>query len=263
MNDISTQFIGLIPAAGHATRLKYRLGSKEIYPLTVNTENGEKIFPVCKCLLDVFSEAGINQVCLITRKDKKDIEKKLSNGKDYGVNIKYIYCDDTIGPPYTLDYAYEHIKNKYNVALGFPDILIKPKSSLNAIMQKQKKTNADVVLALIKTDTPQKMDMVVFDRNGYIQDLKIKPKETSLEWTWVFAVWSPKFSTYMHKCLKKLKYEYENSLRTECHVGTIFQLALKDNFKFEHVFIHEGELIDMGTPEDLVRIQENPEKWFS
>lgn len=262
MNNFGKQYIGLVPAAGYATRLKYRSGSKEIYPLTIETGKGRKIYPVCKCLLDTFSEAGINQVCLITRKEKKDIQKKLSNGEDYGVNIKYVYCDETFGPPYTLDYAYKHIKNKYNVALGFPDILIKPKSSLTAIMQKQKKTNADVVLALIKTDTPQKMDMVVFSDDGVIQDLDIKPRNTRLQWTWVFAVWNPKFSSYMHDCLEKLSFEYENNLRSECHVGTVFQFALKENIKFEHVFIHDGELIDMGTPEDLEKIRKNPEKWF-
>ena len=263
MDSIDREYIGLIPAAGYATRLKYQAGSKEIYPLAVKTNAGEKVFPVCKCLLDTFSEAGINQVCLITRKEKKDIEKTLSSGKEYGVNIKYLYCDETFGPPYTLDYAYEYLENKYYVALGFPDILIKPKSSLAAIMQKQKDTSADVVLALIKTNTPQKMDMVVFNEDGSIQDLDIKPSLTKLEWTWALAVWSPNFSTYMHNCLEKLAYEYKNKLRSECHVGTVFQFALRENIKFDHVFIDNGELIDMGTPEDLAKIQENPENWFN
>ncbi len=263
MKSISEKYIGLIPAAGHGSRLKIVSGSKEIYPFTFESENGKIIsHPVCKCLLDTFSQSGISNVCVITKKNKNDIEKKLSTGKEYGVNLDYIYCEDTFGPPYTLDKAYSLVKDKYHVALGFPDILIKPKSALKAIMQKQQETEAEVVLALIKTGTPKKMDMVVFDVDEKIRDLDIKPNSTTLKWTWALAVWTPSFSDYMHHCLKDLLVEYETNKRTECHVGTVFQLAFKDGIKFDHVFIHDAEIIDMGTPEDLKKIKANPRMWF-
>jgi glucose-1-phosphate thymidylyltransferase len=263
LKNINEKYIGLIPAAGHATRLKLDSGSKEIYPIAFEDGNGEKVtYPVCKCLLDTFSGAGVKNVCVITRKEKKDIEKKLSTGKEYAVSLDYLYCNDTYGPPYTLDRAYQIVKDKYFVALGFPDILIKPKSALTAIIQKQEKTEADVVLALFETDIPKKMDMVVFDVDGKIHDLDIKPSSTTLKWTWALAVWSPKFSRYMHHCLKKLLIEYETNRRTECHVGTVFQIALKDGIKFDHVFIHDGEMIDIGTPEDLIKIKKSSRMWF-
>jgi len=157
LKNINEKYIGLIPAAGHATRLKLNSGSKEIYPIAFEGGNGEKVtYPVCKCLLDIFSGAGVKNVCVITRKEKKDIEKILSSGKEYAVSLDYLYCKDTYGPPYTLDQAYKIVKDKYFVALGFPDILIKPKSALTAIIQKQEETEADVVLALFETDTPKK-----------------------------------------------------------------------------------------------------------
>jgi glucose-1-phosphate thymidylyltransferase len=263
MKNIYEKYIGLIPAAGHATRLKLNSGSKEIYPIVIESSNGKKAsYPVCKCLLDTFSGAGITNVCVITRKEKKDIEKKLSTGKEYKVSIDYIYCKETYGPPYTLDQAYQSVKDKYFVALGFPDILIKPKSALTDIIQKQEETEADIVLALFETDTPTKMDMIVFDDERRIHDLDIKPNNTTLNWTWALAVWGPKFSLYMHNCLKKLSLEYEAKKRTECHVGTVFQLALKDGIKFDHVFIHDGKMMDMGTPEDLMKIKKSPKMWF-
>jgi len=66
----------------------------------------------------------------------------------------------------------------------------------------------------------------------------------------------------MHHCLKKLLLEYEANRSTECHVGTVFQIALKDGIKFDHVFIHGGEMMDMGTPEDLIKIKKSPKMWF-
>ena len=263
MNSIADKYIGLIPAAGYATRLNMSSGSKEIYPISFEGDSGEKsTFPVCKCLLNIFATSGVNNVYIITRKEKIDIQKKLSEGDAYNINLKYLYCDDTYGPPYTLDHAYEFVKDKFYIALGFPDILLKPKSSLVRIIKKQEETNADVVLALFKTDTPNKADMVEFDDEGYVKDLNIKPNNTSLQWTWALAVWNPKFSEYMHHCLKKLSYEYETNKRTECHVGTVFKFALKDGIKFEHVFMHDGEMIDIGTPEELERIHKNSNKWF-
>ena len=263
MNSIADKYIGLIPAAGYATRLNMISGSKEIFPITSEDDFGAKaIFPVCKCLLDTFAASAVNNVYIITRKEKEDIEKKLSTGEEYKISLKYLYCNDTYGPPYTLDHAYELVKDKYYIALGFPDILIKPRSSLTDIILKQEKTNADVVLALFKTVTPKKADMVEFDDNGNIQDFKIKPNKTSLKWTWTLAVWNPKFSDYMHHCLKKLSYEYKTNMRTECHVGTVFKFALKDGIKFEYVFIHNGEMLDIGTPEDLEKIQKNSKMWF-
>lgn len=264
MNSIADKYIGLIPAAGYATRLNLNSGSKEIYPITSASNNGEKsTFPVCKCLLDIFATSGVNNVYIVTRKEKKDIQNKLSTGEEYNLTLKYIYCNDTYGPPYTLDHAYEIVKDNYYIALGFPDILLKPNSSLVEIIKKQKETNADVVLALYKTDTPKKADMVEFDEEGNIQDLNIKPINSSLEWTWTLAVWNPKFSEYMHHFLKKLAYEYKTHKRTECHVGTVFNFALKDGIKFEHVFIHDGEMLDIGTIEDLEKIQKNSNLWFT
>jgi len=263
LKSISEKYIGLIPAAGHATRLKMISGSKETYPIEIDGNNGGKTsYPVCKCLLDTYSESGVTNVCVITRKEKKDIEKILSTGNEYGVSLDYLYCEDTYGPPYTLDEAYQFVKDRYFIALGFPDILIKPKSALKAIIQRQEETGADIVLALFETTTPKKMDMIVFDAEGKIHDLDIKPNSTALKWTWALAVWSPEFSRYMHNCLKKLFHEYETNKRTECHVGTVFQIALKDGIKFDHVFIHNGKMMDMGTPEDLKKIMKNPKMWF-
>ncbi|MEJ2115591.1 MAG: dTDP-glucose pyrophosphorylase, partial [Gammaproteobacteria bacterium] len=121
---------------------------------------------------------------------------------------------------------------------------------------------ADVVLALFPTSTPQKMDMILFDDSGNIVAIDIKPMQTSLVYTWILAVWNPNFSKFMHLHLQKLYAEYESKQRSECHVGTIFQIALKEGVTFDYVLMDKGEVMDMGTPEGLSYINQQPHAWF-
>ncbi len=257
------QYIGLIPAAGNATRLQsFLTGSKEVYPFTFLDEKGLQVTnPVCKCLLDSFSETGVEKVFIVLREGKEDIPKTLGNGYEYGVDIQYIISAPTYGPPFTLDKAYEDIKNNY-VALGFPDILFKPRKAFQALIEKQQASNADVVLALFPAPNPQKMDMIQFDDSGKINAIDIKPLRTSLVYTWALAVWNPAFSKFLHLCLQKLFHEYESKQLTECHVGTVFQIALNEGITFDHVLFDKGEVLDMGTPEDLLYINQQPHVWF-
>lgn len=264
MPNVSDQYIGLIPAAGNATRLqKLLIGSKEIYSFTIRDNDGvEHSYPVCKCLLDSYYESGIKDVCIILRKEKEDIIDMLGGGEKYGVNIRYIYTEPTFGPPYTLDQAYTQVKNKY-VALGFPDILFKPRSTFKALIDKQQESNADVVLALFIAPNPHKMDMIEFDDLGKIIAIDIKPKQTSLIYTWILAVWNPTFSNFMHMSLQTLLTEFESKQHSECHVGTIFKMALEEGITFDHVVIEDGELMDIGTPEDFSKINQQPNIWFN
>lgn len=253
MRTKKIQYVGLIPAAGCATRLQNLPFSKEIYPMHVRGEGGQIYeFPVCEGLIRSYSKADINNVYMIIREGKDDICQKLGNGGQYGLDIVYLYTKKTFGPPYTLDQAYSLIHDNY-VALGFPDILFKPRHAFKQLIEKQQETNADVVLGLFHAPNPKKMDMVAFDQTGKIYSIDIKPQNTALIWTWILAVWNPDFSEFMHRSLKHLLSEFESGQRAEIHVGTVFQSALKIGMTFDFVFFDKGELIDIGTPEDLDR----------
>ncbi len=250
------KYVGLIPAAGQATRLKNLPCSKEIYLLRIHTKDGkERIQPACSCLLDSFRLANVNDITMIIRQGKEDIAKQLGDGKQYGVAIDYLYTQKPYGPPYTLDEAYSQVQGKY-IATGFPDILFTPRHAIKLLIEKQQQTKAEVVLGLFHAPDPKKMDMVAFDQAGRIESIQIKPQHTTLVWTWVLTVWSPVYTEFMHQSLQKLLNEFETKTRTECHVGTFFQLALEAGMTFEHVFFNKGELVDIGTPEDLSRVEQ-------
>ncbi len=262
MRTKKVRYTGLIPAAGRATRLQNLTCSKEIYPLHFRDKDGQDYdFPVCKCLIDSYRIADVNDIYMIIRDGKEDIRQKLGNGSQYGVEITYLYTRKYYGPPYTLDEAYPLIQDQY-VVLGFPDILFKPRYVFKQLIEKQQQTSADVVLGLFRAPNPQKMDMVSFDQTGKIEWIDIKPQQTSLVWTWTLAVWNPGFSDFMHQSLQGMLSDFESDKRTECHVGTIFQFALEKDIKFDHVFFNEGDLIDIGTPDDMRRIDQTYTKWL-
>ncbi len=262
MGHSKHRYIGLIPAAGHATRLQNLSSSKEIYSLQITDKKARQFnFPVCKCLIDSFQNAGIDDIYMIIRQGKEDIIDKLGDGEQYGVKINYLYTEYPYGPPYSLDRAYSFIENKY-VALGFPDILFKPNNVFKTLIDKQQRSNADVVLGLFRAPRPEKMDMIDIDHQGRIKSIEIKPSQTSLQWTWVIAVWNSKFSTFMHQCLYNLLNEFKTKQRNECHVGNIFQMALQKDISFDSVCFEDGDLIDIGTPEDLALVNQKYSSWL-
>ena len=257
-----SKYVGLIPAAGRATRLKNLACSKEIYPLRLRNRGGqEKIMPVCEYLIDSYRIANIDEIYTIIRVGKEDIPEQLGDGKHYGITIKYLYTENFYGPAYTLDRAYLLIQNRY-VALGFPDILFTPRHAFKSLIEKQQQTGADVVLGLFHAPYPEKMDMVKLGHSGKIESITIKPKKTTLRWTWILAVWSPVFSKFMHHGLIELQKEFDDKKRSECHVGTVFQLALREDITFDYVLFNQGELIDIGTPEDLDVINQSCPAWL-
>ena len=260
--NIENKYVGLIPAAGRASRLPNLSCSKEIYPVPASAKkNVQKLTPVSSYLIQSYKLASVNNVKMILREGKEDILEALGNGQRYGVQLSYLYTKIFYGPPYSLDAAYSDVKNKI-VAIGFPDILFTPRDAFVSLFNKQEQTQADVVLGLFVAPHPHKMDMVEFDSAGNIKCIQIKPSESSLKWTWILAVWSPVFTEFMHQSLKKLLPEFESKQRQECHVGTIFQLALEEGIRFDYVHFDDGELIDIGTPDDLHRVEHSCPDWL-
>jgi glucose-1-phosphate thymidylyltransferase len=158
--------------------------------------------------------------------------------------LAYIISGSTGGVPQTVDKAYPFIE-KHKVAFGFPDILFKPSDAMVSLLEKQQSTGADLVLGLFKATRPEKMDMVDFDSQGKLKNIIIKPKKTDLSFTWIIAVWTPVFSKFLHKYVKR--YEKTNK---ELHVGDVFREAIQAGLKTDYVKF-DGLYIDIGTPSDF------------
>ena len=103
----TNEVIGLIPCAGHATRITPLPCSKEVLPVGLGRTSEGFLRPkvVSHYLLEKMRRGGVSKAFFILRKGKWDIPQYYGNGAAVGMDLGYLVTDRTYGPPYTLDEA--------------------------------------------------------------------------------------------------------------------------------------------------------------
>lgn len=261
--SLNREIIGLIPAGGLASRLDPLPCSKEVYPVgfrEVDKERSVRPKAVCHYLLEKMRLAGAQKAYIVLRHGKWDIPSYLEDGKMLGMNLAYLMMDLPFGVPYTIDQAYPFVKDSL-VVFGFPDILFQPEAAFIDLLNRQVESEANLVIGLFPTDKPQKMDMVEIDENGKVRGIQIKPAQTSLSYTWIIAVWDFVFTDFMHNYLADIQKRYKSTAADiqikespEIFMGDIIQAGIDHNLHVESVLFSEGDCLDIGTPEDLVKV---------
>jgi glucose-1-phosphate thymidylyltransferase len=241
--------VGVAPMAGHATRLGAIAGSKEVLPVA-GTDSAAAARPVCDWLFDAFAGAGVERAFVVLRPGKWDVPATLG-AERAGVPLAYVVTPPTPSVPATLDRAFPFVREA-RVALGFPDVLALPTAALGVIAERQERTAADVVLALFPTDRPAKADMVAVDGAGRVEAIEVKPAATSLRHTWLYAVWSPAFTTFLHERLETLTADALAAGR-ELQISDVLLAAIAAGLRVEAETFADGSHLDVGTPDDLAR----------
>lgn len=259
------ELIGVIPAAGAASRLGPLPCSKELLPIGFkDKEQGSRLQlkVVSHYLLENMRRANVSKAFIILREGKWDIPAYFGDGKILNIDLAYLTIDLSFGVPYTLDQAYPFVRNKL-VAMGFPDVLLKPQNSFVRLLKKQMETNSDVVLGLYRTDHPHKMDVVDLKKDGSIKSISVKPSKSSkakLRYAWQTAVWKPVFTEYLHSFVAEHKKRFiaNSSIEAkekaqELFVGDVLKAAIKDKLNINSVMFSKGNCLDIGTSEDLIK----------
>jgi glucose-1-phosphate thymidylyltransferase len=135
------------------------------------------------------------------------------------------------------------------VALGFPDILIRPATAFTAVRRLQEASGADIVLGLFPTRHPERADMVELDSAGRPSRLWIKRPDRGLAYTWSIAVWTPRFTEFLHQFVEQPAAEPRPD--RELQIGDVVQAALEDGMSTEAVAFATGDSLDVGEPEAL------------
>ncbi len=245
--------IGLVPAAGRATRLGPLPCSKEILPLPPGggaPAGAQRV--IADCLLEAYRIGGIKKVFIILREGKWDIPGFYGDGHRSDLHLAYLITRYPYGTPFTLDQAYPFVRNA-NVALGFPDVQFRPRDVFPRLLQRLGQGDAEVVLGLFPTPNPSKADMVDCTSDGRVRDIVIKPARTSLRLGWFCAVWTPRFSIFMHDWLARAMTGADLRTHPEIYVGTVMRAALTKDMPMAAETFPEGKAVDVGTPEDLAR----------
>jgi glucose-1-phosphate thymidylyltransferase len=247
------EIIGLIPAAGQATRLSPLPCSKELFPVGFGAiGKNYNVIPkvVCHYLLEKMRLARITNAYIVIREGKWDIPTYFGDGSALGLNLAYLMMGLPFGVPYTLDQAYPFVKSAI-VALGFPDILFEPEDAFVQVLDRLETGDIDVSLGLCPAGFPRKMDMVDVLDNGRIKRLVIKPEETNLSYSWAVAAWTPVFTNFMHEYLAGCK--ETAAKQSEMFVGDVFNAAIQEGLRIEGLLISDKPYLDIGTGDDLLR----------
>ena len=239
--------VGIVPAAGLGTRMASYEGSKEIYPIGgEGPRHVEKA--VCEYLLEYFAAAGIKRAIVVRRPGKDDIPAHLDAIDNLTPSIDHVVIEGSRSVPETVDAAFHQVSD-CRVALGFPDILLRPATAFRDLLARQQATSADVVLGLFPTDQDARSDMVETDLKGRAVQIVIKQPACGLTYTWSIAVWTPTFGAYLHS---RLAAKGPTPLdEQELHLGDIVQSAIDDGLHVDTVAFADGRVIDIGTPEGL------------
>jgi glucose-1-phosphate thymidylyltransferase len=161
--------IGVLPAAGHATRLGLSTGSKELL------EVGG--FPVIEYSVRRLEVGGCSEIRVVTRPEKEDLREYatrrglrvvLGNPPHVGASVAAaLHGPDPDGL----------------VALGYPDTLWEPLDGF-ALLRARIDDDLDVVLGLFESPDAFRSDVVVVDERGLVADILVKPPEPPSTLVW-------------------------------------------------------------------------------
>ena len=254
--DLSSkkEIVGLLPAGGLATRISPIPCSKEIFPIGFHPSEsriGLRPKAAAHYLIEKMQSAGAQKAYFILRNGKWDILAYFGDGEIVGLPIGYLMMGLPYGVPFTLDQAYCFVGDA-TVLLGFPDILFQPSDAFIRLLDKRAATDADLVIGLFPAHKPHKMDMVDLDPDGRILQIKIKPTQTHLRYTWIIAVWGSRFTRFIHDFVNFYKRTLrEEQEQPELYMGHVIQAAIQQGVRIDNVIFTDGNYIDIGTPEDL------------
>ena len=210
--------IGVVPAAGYATRLGSLDRSKEMLEI-----DGA---PVMEWLVRRMEVGGCIEIRVVTRPEKEDVRQYAATR---GLSV-------VLGRPAHLGASLAAAlpsSDETTVAVGFPDSLWEPLDGF-ARLRERLDDQTDVVLGLFDFPDPTRADVVACDEREVVRDILVKPSEppTSLIWGCLVA----------HvKALRGIgRTEWPSDhLRPLIAIGRVRGHFLSDRY------------LDIGTPESL------------
>lgn len=242
--------VGLVPAAGEATRMADMPWSKELFPigfkeLEVQGRIERRPKPAGLHVMERMVAAGTERIIVITSRNKWDIPSYFGNGAEFGTHIAYLIQDDRRGLPFALNLAKDWLHDE-TVLFGMPDTIFYPEDAFERLLETHRSNMADLTLGLFPTTTPERFGMVSFDDQNRMLYTVDKPSETELDYLWGIGCWGPTFTQFLAQQLQSL----ENP-QGELLLAEIFQAALESGLDVFVSPFRDGEYIDIGTPDDL------------
>jgi glucose-1-phosphate thymidylyltransferase len=161
--------VGIIPAAGHATRLQPLPMSKEILPIRGR--------PVMDYLIERMRAAPCSELRVVTRPDKEDVTR---HAESQGAMVVHAQPQSVSE---SLVAGMRGLAPTDIVLFGFPDTIWEPVEGYRSLVEAIE-TGNDIALGLFRTDEPERADVVRFTDSWLITAVEVKWPNPSSNWVW-------------------------------------------------------------------------------
>lgn len=169
---------GIVPAAGHGSRIQPLGFSKELLPIGT-TIDGEahSLQPVINYVIDRLIAGGASKLCLVVSPEKSDVLKYVA-GKTLPVETCCVFQPKPIGLVDAVFRAIPFVRADEVVMIGLPDTLWFPEDGYRQLSD-------DVPSVLMFPVTqPQLFDVVILDGEENVAEVQVKVPNPDSSWIW-------------------------------------------------------------------------------
>jgi dTDP-glucose pyrophosphorylase len=182
--------LGIVPAAGAASRLQPLAFSKEMLPVgsTFDELGIERPKAVSEFLVERMLDAGADRICFVLSPEKTDIIPYYARHRS-AQRFCYVVQERPGGLCDALFRALAVLRDQEEVLIGLPDTVWFPLSGFSLLPA------SELSFLLFPVDEPRRFDAVL-TRDGQVTEIQVKAEHPATHWVWgAFRMPAPVFRT--------------------------------------------------------------------
>jgi len=122
--------LGIVPAAGNATRMQPMGGSKELLPLGWNADGSLRV--IAEYLIERMMMAGAERICLVISPQKSDLLAYFARSR-FAARVFFVVQPEAAGLCDAVFRAGGHVAAKERVLIGLPDTVWQPRVAFGRV----------------------------------------------------------------------------------------------------------------------------------
>ena len=224
---------GIVPAAGHGSRIQPLAFSKELLPVGSRSD-GERERPraVSEYLVERLVLGGADKLCFVISPGKSDI-LEYYGGSVFSAHVFYSVQPQPAGLCDAIFRALPLIGDDEQVLVGLPDTIWFPADALARLR------DGELSFLLFPVERPELFDAVVLDDDGGVVEIQVKDPNARSRWIWG-AFKMP------GRVLRELHALWEERRGQDEYVGTLVNAWLAQGGHARGVEAGES-YVDVGT----------------
>ena len=183
--------LGIVPAAGAATRLQPLAFSKEMLPVgsLVDEHGTERPRAVSEFVVERMIHAGADRVCFVLSPEKTDIIPYYAR-HPAARRFCYVVQERPGGLCDALFRALHVMREDEDVLVGLPDTVWFPVDGFSRLPP------AELGFLLFPVADPRRFDAVLTDADSRVREIRVKAEQPGTDWVWgAFRMPAPIFRT--------------------------------------------------------------------